>query len=93
MTKASSDIIRLDQISEERDETMKRSFKLKDLDCANCAAKMECDINKLEGVNKANISFMTSKLVIDSDSGDFDSVLDKAQSICSKYEPDCVIVR
>ena len=72
---------------------MKRSFKLQDLDCANCASKMECDINKLEEVNKANISFMTSKLVIDSDAEDFDAVLDKAQSICSKYEPDCVIVR
>ncbi len=72
---------------------MKRSFKLKDLDCANCASKMECDINKLDEVNKASISFMTSKLVIDSDAEDFDAVLDKAQLICTKYEPDCKIVR
>ena len=72
---------------------MRRSFKLQDLDCANCASKMECDINKLEEVNSANISFMTGKLTIDADTDDMDGLLDKAQSICSKYEPDCVIVR
>lgn len=72
---------------------MKKSFKLEDLDCANCAAKMECDINKMEEVNKANINFMTSRLTIETDSDDLESLLDKAQSICSKYEPDCVIVR
>lgn len=72
---------------------MKRSFKLQDLDCANCAAKMECDISKISGVNSANISFMTSKLTIDADDGQFSRVLDEAQSICSRYEKDCVIVR
>ena len=72
---------------------MKRSYKLQDLDCANCATKMECDIAKLNGVNSANISFMTSKLVLDADPGAIDSVLDEAQAICSKYEPDCLIVR
>lgn len=72
---------------------MRKSFKLQDLDCANCASKMECDIAKLDGVNSANISFMTSKLVIDASDDRFDSVLAEAQSICSKYEPDCVIVR
>ena len=72
---------------------MKRSFKLEELDCANCASKIECDIAKLDGVNSATISFMTSKLVLDADSDAFDSVLEKAQAICTKYEPDCVIVR
>ncbi len=66
---------------------------MQDLDCANCASKMECDINKLEEVNKANISFMTSRLTIDTDTEDVEGLLDKAQSICSKYEPECVIVR
>ena len=41
---------------------MKKTFKLEDLDCANCAAKMETAINKLEGVQKATVSFMTQKL-------------------------------
>lgn len=72
---------------------MKRSFKLQDLECANCANKMECDIAKLNGVNSAKISFMTSKLILDADDADFDHVLDEAQAICSKYEKDCVIIR
>lgn len=75
---------------------MKRAFKLKDLDCANCASKMECDIAKLNGVNSASISFMTSKLVIDADSDsadDFNAILDEAQKICTSYEKDCTIVR
>ena len=44
---------------------MKKTFKLEDLDCANCAAKMETAINKLEGVQKATVSFMTQKLTLD----------------------------
>lgn len=72
---------------------MKRSFKLQDLDCANCASKMEDDISKLEGVNSATISFMTSKLTLDTDDAAFEGALDQAQAICTKYEPDCIIVR
>lgn len=72
---------------------MRRSFKLEDLDCANCAAKMESEISRLEGVNKASISFMTQKLVLDAEDDRFNTILDEAQSICSKIEPDCVIVR
>ena len=49
---------------------MRKSFKLENLDCANCAAKMETGINQLPGVNKASISFMTSKLIIDADTDD-----------------------
>lgn len=71
---------------------MKRSFKLENLDCANCAAKMEHDISKLSGVNKATISFMTSKLMLDVEDSAFDAVLDEARSICKKYEPDCTIL-
>lgn len=71
---------------------MRRSFKLENLDCANCATKMENDINKLEGVNKATISFMTSKLLLDAEDSAFSSVLDNASSICKKYEPDCTIL-
>ena len=43
---------------------MKKVFKLEDLDCANCAAKMENAISKIEGVESANVSFMTQKMTI-----------------------------
>lgn len=72
---------------------MRKSFKMQDLECANCAAKMERDIGRIDGVNSASISFMTQKLVLDADEARFDAILDEAQRACSKYEPDCVILR
>jgi Cation transport ATPase len=71
---------------------MKKSFKLKDLDCANCAQKMEDAIKKLDGVNDASINFMTQKLTIDADDAKFDEILKAAVKVCKKIEPDCVIV-
>lgn len=71
---------------------MKRSYKLENLDCANCAAKMENAINKLEGV-KCNVTFMTQKITIEADDDKFEKVLDEAQAIISKLEPDTKIAR
>lgn len=72
---------------------MRKSFKMQDLDCANCAAKMENGINGIDGVQHATISFMTQKLVLEADDTRFDAILDEAQRICTTIEPDCVIVR
>ena len=72
---------------------MKKVFELENLDCANCAAKMEEAIKKIDGIHDANVSFMTQKLVIEADDDCFDAVLDEAQRACSKIEPDCVILR
>ena len=70
---------------------MRKSFKLENLDCANCAAKMEAGINELPGVNKASISFMASKLMIDAEA--LSVIVDAAQAVCTSYEKDCRIVR
>lgn len=72
---------------------MRKTFKLKDLDCANCAAKMENSIKKIEGVNDATVSFMTQKLVLDADDSRFDTILNEAVRVCKKIEPDTVVVR
>ena len=71
---------------------MRKSFKLRDLDCANCAAKMEDAIRKLDGVNSATVSFMTQKLTLDADDARFDDILRQAAKVCKKVEPDCTIV-
>lgn len=71
---------------------MKKKFKLQDLDCANCAAKMEEAIKKIDGVNDASVSFMTQKLVIDVDDDKFDEVMKQASKACAKVEPDCKIL-
>lgn len=71
---------------------MKKTFKLVDLDCANCAAKMETAINKIDGVTSATVSFMSQKLTIEAPDDIFDSIVDKAVKTISKVEPDCQVV-
>lgn len=70
---------------------MKKIFKLQDLDCANCAAKMENEINKLDGV-EATVSFMTQKLTVTAPDNDFDGTMKKIVKLCKKIEPDCEII-
>ncbi len=72
---------------------MRKVFKLDDLDCANCAAKMEDAINKIDGVEKATVSFMTQKLTLVADDARMGEIVDEAQRVISKIEPDCTIVR
>ena len=71
---------------------MKKIFKLDELSCANCGAKMEDAIKKIEGVTSAKVNFMAQKLTIEADDARFDAIVDEAQRICHKYEPDCDIV-
>ena len=71
---------------------MKKTFKLEDLDCANCAAKMEAAINKLEGVQKATVSFMTQKMTIEAEDDRFDEVVQAAVKCIAKVEPDCRVI-
>ena len=71
---------------------MKKKFKLEDLDCANCAAKMEDAIKKIEGVNDATVSFMTQKMTIEADDDRFDEIVKEAVKVCKKVQPDCEIV-
>ena len=71
---------------------MKKHFKLQDLDCANCAAKMEAAIKKIDGVNDASVSFMSQKLTLDADDARFEEILKQAVKVCKKVEPDCAIV-
>ena len=69
---------------------MKKTFKLIDLDCANCAAKMENAIKKLPGVTDATVSFLPQKMPIEAE--DVDAVMKDVVKACRKVEPDCEIV-
>jgi len=71
---------------------MKKTFKLIDLDCANCAAKMENAIKKLDGVHDASVSFMTQKMTLDAEDEKFDAIVQEVVKVCKKVEPDCEIV-
>ena len=68
---------------------MKKRFALTDLDCANCAAKVEAAVKKIDGVNDATVNFMAQKLVLDADDARFDEILKEVQAVAKKVEPDC----
>ena len=70
---------------------MKKTFKLSNLDCASCAAKMESAIKKIKGVSYVSISFLMQKLTIEADASDFNRILKESSKICRRIEPDCVI--
>ena len=72
---------------------MKKVFQLEDLDCANCAAKMERAIAKIDGVDSVSISFMAQRIAIEADEARFDEIMERVAKACKKVEPDCRIVR
>ena len=72
---------------------MKKVYRLEDLDCANCAAKMERAVAKIDGVNEVSISFMGQRMSIDADESCFEEIMDRVVKACKKVEPDCTIVR
>ena len=56
---------------------MKKSFRLVGLDCANCAAKIERDVQKLPGVEKAVVSLMTTRMTIEADESKMEEITQK----------------
>ena len=70
---------------------MKKTFELEDLDCANCARKMQEAVEKLDGVNSCSVNFMTQKFTLEAADDVFDKVFDAAVKACKKVEPDCEI--
>lgn len=71
---------------------MKKRFKMVDLDCANCAAKMEEAIKKVDGVKDATVSFMMQKMTVEADEAHFDDIMQQVVKVCKRVEPDCEIV-
>lgn len=68
---------------------MKKKFEFSDLDCANCAAKMEAGIKKIEGVQSASVSFMAQKLIIEADDDRFDEIMKEVVKVVKDVDPDC----
>ena len=72
---------------------MKKNFKLEDLDCANCALKMERAIAKIDGVDAVSVNFMAQRMTIEADEENFDVIMEKVVKACRKVEPDCKIIK
>jgi len=71
---------------------MKKTIKLQDLDCANCAAKIEDSISKLDGVINVKVNFMSQKMILEAQDDQFDTIIAQAKKIAKKIEPDMVIM-
>lgn len=67
---------------------MKKRYKF-EVDCANCAAKVEAAVKKIDGVNDATVNFMAQKLMLDADDSRFDEILKEVVAVAKKVEPDC----
>ena len=70
---------------------MKKTYKI-DVDCANCANKMEEAAQKTEGVKSASVNFMTLKMSIEFDEGaEPKAVMEQVRKNCKKVESDCEV--
>lgn len=70
---------------------MKKVFAIEEIDCANCAAKIEAAIQKIDGVTFANVNFFAQKLTIEADGARFDAIMKQVLKAARKVEPDCEI--
>jgi len=68
---------------------MTKIFRIKNLDCANCASKIESKLNKLKSINNASVNYLTQKIMIDYNE-EFN--LEEVIRVCKKIEPDCEIL-
>ena len=72
---------------------MRKSLKLDEIDCANCARKLQDELATLDGVDAVSVNFMTQKLTLTAADERFDEVLDRVVALTARIEPDCEIVR
>lgn len=71
---------------------MTKIFRMKNLDCANCAAKMERAIQKLDGVQAASVNFMAQKLTLECEAERLPELVEQIKKAIAKVDPDCTIV-
>ena len=71
---------------------MKKKFKLNEIDCANCALKLEEAIREIEGVKDAKVNYMMQKLTVEADEADMNDVVEKVLAACRRQEPDMEVM-
>ncbi len=71
---------------------MRKTIRMEDLDCANCAAKMEEAIRKIDGVRYVSISFMAQKMIVDADDSRFDDIMKQAVKAVKKVDRNCEVL-
>lgn len=79
-------------MTEKEIHTVKKAFKMIDLDCANCARKMEDAIRKIDGVIGVSVNFLTQKLTLEAEDERFEEILPAAAKCCRRVDPHCEVV-
>ena len=72
---------------------MRKSFRLDEIDCANCARKQQDELAKIDGVDAVSVNCLTQKLTLTATDERFDEVLDRVIALVARVEPNCEIVR
>ncbi len=70
---------------------MRVKFKIEGLDCANCAAELEREIQKIDGIKEASLSFMSERLVIEIEEERKDEIIEKLRKVVKREEPDVTL--
>ena len=70
---------------------MKKNYILEDLDCANCAAKIEDGVKNIEGVLECSVSFVTEKMIVEIEEGKEKEVEKEIKKVVKKIEPDTTL--
>lgn len=70
---------------------MKKKFKVEGIDCPNCAAKIEKEVGKIEGVTSSKINFLAEKLTLEVEESALATLLDEVKKTVSLTEPDAVV--
>ncbi len=70
---------------------MKKNYILEDLDCANCAAKIEEGVKNIEGVTECSVSFVTEKMIVEIEDGKEKEVEKEIKKVVRKIEPDTTL--
>ena len=71
---------------------MTKTYKLQDLDCANCARKMEDAIRKLDGVTEVHVNFLTQKRILTADDARFEDIVKEAIKCIRRVDSECRVV-
>lgn len=76
----------------EGERTVRKTYKMEDLDCAHCAAKMEEGIRKLEGVREVSVNFLAQKMILEADEERLEDILQQAAKVVKRVDPHCRIL-
>lgn len=71
---------------------MRKSFQLSDLDCANCAAKLEEAISQIPELSNVSVNFMAQKLSFETNSDNLEEIIKQIRQVISKIEPECELM-